>query len=86
MLPSFIKERLQNTLLMSWKSATEQILRAKAWLYGFESVFRQVWIDFLIVVYLLFFLTAWKIEYRQFFISFYKKLEIVNQKDVLVDF
>ena len=38
------------------ESALEQILRPKAWLYGFESVFWQILIDILLVAYSLFFL------------------------------
>ena len=56
MLPSFINERLQNTSSVLAEIAIEHILMAIVWLYGFESVFCQVLIGFLFVVYLLFFL------------------------------
>ena len=54
LLPSFVNEMAHNTLPVFDEGAIEHILRAKVWLYGFESVFRQVLIDFLFV-YLFFF-------------------------------
>ena len=56
MLPSFIDERLHNILSVLAESAIKHFLMAIVWLYGFESVFCQVLIDFLFVVYLFFFL------------------------------
>ena len=55
LLPSFINERLHNTLLVLKERAIEYILIAIFWFYGFESFFCQVLIHFLFV-YLLFFL------------------------------
>ena len=56
LLPTFINERSYNTILVFGEGAIEHILVAKVWLLGFESVFGQVLIDFLFVVYILFFL------------------------------
>ena len=56
LLPGFTDKMSHNTLLMFEEGAIEYILRAKVWLYGFESVFWQNLTDFLFVVYLLFFL------------------------------
>ena len=55
LLPVFIIERSHNTLSVFAEGAMEQILRAKVWLYGFESIFWKNLTDFF-VVYLLFFL------------------------------
>ena len=46
----------RNTVSVFDEGAIEQVLRAKVWLYGFESNFWLVLIDFLFIVYLLFFL------------------------------
>ena len=54
LLFSIIYERSHNTVSVLAKSVMEHILME--WLYGFESFFCQVLIDFLFVVYLLFFL------------------------------
>ena len=60
LLPSFINEQSHITLLVFDDGAVEHILgygfTDKVWLYGFQSIFWQVLIDFLFVVYLLFFL------------------------------
>ena len=62
LLPSFINKRPHNTLLVSEEGAIKHTLRAKFWPYGFDSVFWQVLIEFLFVVFFLFFLAALKIE------------------------
>ena len=56
LLPGFKNERSHNILLVFAESALKNILMAIVRLYGFESVFCQVSIGFLFVVYLLFFL------------------------------
>ena len=52
----FINKRPHNTFLVFDEGAIEHILGAKVWLYGFQSILWQVFIDFLFVVCLLFFL------------------------------
>ena len=42
----FINERPHNTLSVFDEGAIEHILEAKVWLYGFQSIFWQVLIDF----------------------------------------
>ena len=72
LLRSFINERSLNIKSVFRKGANEHILRAKIWLYGFESVFWQVLIDFWFVVYLILnrLFVFNRIEYRQFLIPF----------------
>ena len=53
LLPSFINERLHKTSSVLAESSIEHILMAIVLLYGIESVFCQVLIDFLFVVFLL---------------------------------
>ena len=54
LLPGFIIKRLHNTLPEFGEGAMKDILRAKVWLYGLESVFWQnLTFNFLFVVYLL---------------------------------
>ena len=60
LVTSSLKERLQNTFAVFGKSEIEHNLRAKVWLYSFESVLCQVLTDFFFVVYLLFFLKPHK--------------------------
>ena len=60
LIPSFINERLRNTLSVLAENAIKHILMTIVWLYGFERVLYQVLIDFLFVVYLLFFLLPHK--------------------------
>ena len=67
-LPSFINERLHNILLMLAKSAVKHFLMAIVWLYGFESVFCQVVIDFVRCLFVVLFVTAQKTECLQFLI------------------
>ena len=55
-LPDFITEKSHNTISVFEDGSIKQILRAKVWVYGFKIVFWQNLIDFLFVVYLLFFL------------------------------
>ena len=49
-LHSFINARLHKTLSVFEEGAIKHISSAELWLYGFESVFQQVLIDFLFVV------------------------------------
>ena len=56
LLPGFVNDRSHNKLLVLLESAIEHIFKVIVRLYGSESVFCQVLIDFLFVVYLLFFL------------------------------
>ena len=87
LLLCFINERLHKTLSVLAESAIKHILVDIILLYGFESVFCQVLIEFLFVVYLLFFfVTASKIEYQQFSIPSTEALVIVHIWDILVDF
>ena len=51
LLPS-LKIKLPHTILSVFEEgAIEYILRAKIWLDGFDSVFQQVSIEFLVVVF-----------------------------------
>ena len=51
LLPILINERPYTTLSVSEECAIKHILRAKIWLYGFDSVFWQVTpIDALVIV------------------------------------
>ena len=58
LLPSLINKWPNTTLSVFEEVANEYILRAEIWLDGFDRVFWQVSIDFLFVVFLLFFLAA----------------------------
>ena len=58
LLPSLINGRLPNTLSEFKKGTIEHNWRAKVWLYGFDSVFWQVLIELLFVVFLLLLLAA----------------------------
>ena len=42
----FINERPHNTLSVFDKGAIKHIFDAKVWVYGFQSIFGQVLIDF----------------------------------------
>ena len=59
LLPRLNNERPHTTLLVLEKAAMKHVFRAKIWLYGFDSVFWQVLIEFLFVFFL-FFLAAKK--------------------------
>ena len=48
LLPSLINERSNNTLLAVAESAIEHFLMVRVWLYGFESVFRQVLFNYFV--------------------------------------
>ena len=61
-LPSLANKLQQTTLSVFAEGAIENNLRAKIWLDGFDSVFWQVSIEFLFVIFLLFFLAAQKNE------------------------
>ena len=50
LLPIPINERSQTTFMAFVEGSIEHILRGKIWLYGFDSVFSQVLIDYLFVV------------------------------------
>ena len=50
LLPILIHESLHTTLLAFNEGSAEQILREKICLYGFDSFFSQVLIEFLFVV------------------------------------
>ena len=54
LLPRLINEKPPTTLSVSGEGAIEHFFGAKIWLYGFDSVFWQVLIDFSFVVFLLF--------------------------------
>ena len=56
LLLSLINDKSHTTICVFDEGAIKRILRAKIWLYGFESVFWQVLFDFLFVFYLFFFL------------------------------
>ena len=60
LLHSRINERSHTTLSVYEEGAIEHILRAKIWLYDFKSFFWQALIEFLFVVYFLFFLQQQK--------------------------
>ena len=62
LLPGLIIGRSHATLQLFKKGSIEQNFRAKLWLYGFDSFFWKVLIEFLFVVFLLFFLNLRKIE------------------------
>ena len=51
LLPSLTNKWLQTTLSVLEDGAIEYILRAKIWLDGFDSVFWQISIEFLFVVF-----------------------------------
>ena len=55
LLPIRINKRSRNLSVFE-KNAIKKILRAKIWLYDFESVFWKVLIEFPFVVFLLFFM------------------------------
>ena len=65
LLASHNKESSQTTILVFKKGAIELILRSKVWFYGFNSFLWQLLLDFLFVVYLLFFFDRIKNEQRQ---------------------
>ena len=58
LLPSFINEMSHKTLSMVAESAIEHILTAIVWIYGFESVFSQILIDFFVCCLYVLFVTA----------------------------
>ena len=58
LLPSLTHKWPNTTLSVFEEGANKYILRAEIWLDGFDSVFWQVSIEFLFVVFLLFFLAA----------------------------
>ena len=86
LLPSFLKERSHKTLSVLAKSANKHILMAIVWLYGFESVFCQVEIDFFLLSICFSFCNRIKNEYRQFLFPSSKTLLIVHLWEFLVDF
>ena len=51
LLPSLTNKWLNTTLSVLEDEAIEYILRAKVWLDGFDSVFWQISIEFLFVVF-----------------------------------
>ena len=73
MLPGPINEKPDTTLSVFEEGAIEHILRAKIWLYGFDSVFWQLLIGFLFVVFVLF-LAAKKIDYGKVLMPFYRNI------------
>ena len=60
-----------------WR-CNEHIVRAKVWLYGFKSVFWQIYWVFAGCVFVVRFVTSSKTDYRQFIIPFY--ISIVHRK------
>ena len=68
------------------EAAIKHILRAKEWLYGFESVFCQFLTDFLFVLYLLSSCNCVKIEYRQFLIPVCRSIEKFNYMGLFIWF
>ena len=67
-----IQERSHSKLLASKNGLNGQLLSCKIWLHGFDSVFLQVFIEFLFVVSICFlFVTAYKIEQWQVLMPFY---------------
>ena len=86
LLPNFIIQRLHNTISVLAESAIEYILMAIVWLYGFESVFCQILIDFLFVVFLLFFRCRIKNWRPAVLIPSLGELVIVHLWDILIYF
>ena len=58
LLPSLTHKWPNTTLLVFEEGANEYILRAEIWLDGFDSVFWQVLIELLFIVFLLFFIAS----------------------------
>ena len=75
LIPIFINERLHTTILASEEGSNEHELREKIWLYGFDSVFSQVLVEFLFFVsFRILFLTAKLTEQGQILMPCYRSV------------
>ena len=74
LLPSLTNKWLHNTLSVFEEGAIEYNLRAKIWLDGFDSVFWQVSIDILFVVFLFVLFSRLKNEKEQVLMPFYRNI------------